>query len=253
MELPMRLLLINPNTTSAMTDKVVAVARGVVGSDAELVGTTGRFGAAYVASRAAYAIAGHAALDAWARAPGRFDAVVLACFGDPGLEALRELAPVPVVGMAEASLHAACQLGGRFGIVTGGERWAPMLREFVAGRGLTERLSAVHTVAPTGADLARDPDGSLAILASACAQAVATGADVVILGGAGLAGLAAQLAPRVPVPLIDGVVAAVTQAQAAVRLGVVKSRAGGYALPVPVDSVGLSPELAARLATRDRV
>lgn len=246
----MRLLLINPNTTAAMTDKVLAVARGAVGRDTELIAVTGRFGAAYVASRAAYAIAAHAALDAWAGAPGPFDAVVLACFGDPGLEALRELSTVPVVGMAEASIHAACQLGGRFGIVTGGERWAPMLREFVAGRGLSDRLSGVHTVAPTGADIARDPEGSLTVLASACALATDSGADVVILGGAGLAGLAARLTPRVSVPLIDGVVAAVTQAEALARLGVATARAGGFAAPAPVDSVGLSPELAARLSAR---
>jgi len=152
----MRLLLINPNTTQAMTDKVLAVARAGVSDEVELVGATGRFGAAYVASRAAYAIAGHAALDAWANAPGTFDAVVLACFGDPGLDALREICPVPVVGMADAALFVAAQLGARIGIVTGGERWGPMLREFVAARGLADRVASIRTVAPTGADIARD-------------------------------------------------------------------------------------------------
>ncbi|HKV00263.1 MAG TPA: aspartate/glutamate racemase family protein [Vineibacter sp.] len=246
----MRLLLINPNTTAAITDKVVAMAHTVVAPTTELVAVTGRFGAAYVASRAAYAIAAHAALDAWAETPGPFDAVVLACFGDPGLDALRELAPVPVVGMAEASIQTACQLGGRFGIVTGGERWAPMLREFVAARGLADRLACVHTVAPTGADIARDPDGSLSVLATACAHAVDGGADTVILGGAGLAGLAARLAHRVPVPLIDGVAAAIGQAEALARLGTGKGRTGSFALPPPVDSIGLSIGLATRLAGR---
>lgn len=244
----MRLLLINPNTTVAMTDKVVATARDAVAADTELVGATGRFGAAYVACRAAYAIAGHAALDAWAAASGPFDAIVLACFGDPGLDALRELAPVPVVGMADAAVHAACQLGGRFGIVTGGERWEAMLREFVGARGLADRLADIQTVAPTGADIARDPEGSLSILAEACTQAVVNGADVVILGGAGLAGLAARLADRVRVPLIDGVIAAVVQAEALVRLGVARSRAGSFSPPPAVESIGLSPTLAARLA-----
>jgi Asp/Glu/hydantoin racemase len=246
----MRLLLINPNTTAAITDRVVAMAHRIAAPGTELVAVTGRFGAAYVASRAAYAIAAHAALDAWAEAPGPFDAVVLACFGDPGLDALRELSPVPVAGMAEASIHAACQFGGRFGIVTGGERWAPMLHEFVATRGLADRLACVHTVAPTGADIARDPDGSLAVLATACARAVDGGADSVILGGAGLAGLAAHLSQRVAVPLIDGVAAAVTQAEALARLGVGKSRTGSFAPPRPVDSIGLSPLLAGRLAGR---
>jgi Asp/Glu/hydantoin racemase len=213
----MRLLLINPNTTASMTGKVVETARGLVAPGAEVVGFTARFGAAVIADRASYAIAAHAALDALAEAPGPFDVVVLACFGDPGLDALREVAPVPVVGMAEASIEAACRVGGRFGIVTGGSGWAPILREFVAIRGLTDRLACIHTVAPTGADIARDPEGSLPTLAAACTQAAADGADVVILGGAGLAGLGERLAPRVPVPLIDGVVAAIAQAQKLAR------------------------------------
>ncbi|MBV8168009.1 MAG: Asp/Glu racemase, partial [Alphaproteobacteria bacterium] len=101
-----RILLINPNTTAAITDKVVAAARALA-PDVTFTAVTGRFGARYVASRAAYAIAGHAALDAWANAGDDHDAVILACFGDPGLNALRELSPKPVVGMADAALHAA--------------------------------------------------------------------------------------------------------------------------------------------------
>ena len=247
----MRLLLINPNTTQAMTDKVLAVARAGVGDGVELVGATGRFGAAYVASRAAYAIAGHAALDAWANAPGDFDAVVLACFGDPGLDALREICPVPVVGMADASLMAAAQLGARIGIVTGGERWGPMLREFVAARGFGDRVASIRTVAPTGADIARDPDGSLTMLAQSCAATVDEGADVVILGGAGLAGLADRMRERVPVPLVDGVLAAVGQALMLAGLAAGKATRGSFAQTPSVDSTGLSPGLAARLAARE--
>lgn len=248
----MRLLLINPNTTQAMTAKVLAVARAGVSDEVELVGVTGRFGAAYVASRAAYAIAGHAALDAWANAPGDFDAVVLACFGDPGLDALREICPVPVVGMADASLMVAAQLGAKIGIVTGGERWGPMLREFVAARGFANRVASIRTVAPTGADIARDPDGSLVLLAQSCAATIDDGADVVILGGAGLAGLADRLRDRVPVPLVDGVIAAVGQALTLAGLGAGKATRGSLAQTPPVESIGLSPILATRLTSRGK-
>lgn len=248
----MRLLLINPNTTPAMTGKVLGVAREAVSDEVELVGVTGRFGASVIASRAAYAIAGHAALDAWANAAGDFDAVVLACFGDPGLDALRELSAVPVVGMADASLMVAAQLGARIGIVTGGERWGPMLREFVAVRGFTDRLAAIRTVAPTGADIARDPDGSLALLARSCAAAVDDGADVVILGGAGLAGLADRLRDQVPVPLVDGVIAAVGQALTLAGLPAGKAAQGSLARTPAVASVGLSPALARYLESRGK-
>src|SRR3546814_3595467 len=112
----MRLLLINANTSTAMTDKVVAAAR-LLAPDCMVEGVTGRFGAEVIASRSAYAIAAHAALDCYAEHGAGHDAIVLACFGDPGILALKELAGVPVVGMAEAGCHFAAQLVQRFGIV----------------------------------------------------------------------------------------------------------------------------------------
>ncbi|TXN10683.1 Asp/Glu racemase, partial [Methylobacterium sp. WL122] len=98
----MRILVINPNTTEAVTERVVEHVRRIAPS-ATIVPATGRFGARYIASRASAAIAAHAALDAYAAFGAECDAVYLACFGDPGLLALREIAPVPVVGMAEAA------------------------------------------------------------------------------------------------------------------------------------------------------
>lgn len=245
----MKLLLINPNTTAAMTEKVLSVARQVVAPGTELVGATGRFGAAYVATRSAYAIAAHATLDAWAeQSDQNYDAVLLACFGDPGLDGLRELCDVPVVGMADASIQLAASLGKRFGIVTGGERWGPMLHEFVASRGLSDRLASVQTVAPTGGDIARDPEAALTLLAGACRAAVDDGADTVILGGAGLAGLGAVIRDRVPVPLIDSTEASVRIAEAVAlsKLGVTTT--GTFAPPPQVPSLGLSPALARRIS-----
>jgi len=146
---------------------------------------------------------GHAALDALAEHVWDCDAVYLACFGDPGLAALKEVSPVPVVGMAEASVQAACGLGRRFAIVTGGAAWRPMLKELVVGFGLSDRLAAIRTIEQSGDEIARDPDKALDRLVAACdACANEEGADAVILGGAGLAGLAATVQGAVPVPVI---------------------------------------------------
>ena len=127
-----RLLVINPNTTASITDLCLRYVRTVVGDDIELIGATGRFGCAYISSEACYAVAAHAALDCYAEHGEGCDAVLLACFGDPGLFALREVSKLPVIGLAEASMQAAVERGGRFGIVTGGARWKPMLERFVA-------------------------------------------------------------------------------------------------------------------------
>jgi len=244
----MKLLIINPNTSDAITARVLGEARRIASRDTELKAVTGRFGARYVASRAAYAIAGHAALEAYAEHAADADAVLLACFGDPGLFALKELARQPVVGMAEASCLTAAALGGRFSIVTGGERWAPMLEEFVASIGLRERLAAIETVAPSGADIARDPDGALNMLADACTEAVARHrADSVILAGAGLVGLAARIAHRVPAPLVDCLAASLRMAETLARANVAKPERGSFAATPPVETVGLAPALAAML------
>ena len=243
------ILLINPNTTKSITDLVLRTARGFAAKGTRLRAATGAFGPAYIASRVGYAIAGHAAVDALARDRGRKDAVVLACFGDPGLAALKEIADVPVVGMADASILQACALGDRFSIVTGGERWKSMLEEFVAGHGLSSRLASVRTVAPTGADIARNPKAALALLAEGCAAcAREDGADVVILGGAGLAGLAAKLKDKVDVPLLDGVACAISMAEGLALQKTRKAATGALSRPAPVDSIGLSPALKKMLA-----
>jgi len=239
----LRILLINPNTTASVTALVTGHATAIAGDAAQFVPVTGRFGARYISSRASAAIAGHAALDALATHGGGCGAVFLACFGDPGLLALRELAGVPVVGMAEASCLAACARGRRFAIVTGGALWAPMLTEFVAALGLADRLAAVRAIAPTGGEIAENPDAALAQLAAACtACATEDGADVVILGGAALAGLSARIQPDIPVPVLCSVEVGTHAAIAAAKAPHPRTDS-----PPALDSRGLGAELAALL------
>ncbi|MBC7586271.1 MAG: aspartate/glutamate racemase family protein [Tardiphaga sp.] len=238
----MRILLINPNTTESVTELVARHVAAIAGDAASIKPVTGAFGARYISSRASAAIAGHAALDALARHGAGCDAVYLACFGDPGLLALRELAPVPVVGMAEASCLEAARNGRRFAIVTGGALWGPMLTEFVAAMGLKDRLAAIRTVAPTGGEIAENPDAALAQLADACtACATQDGAEVVILGGAALAGIAERIQPIVPVQLLCSVAAGTRAAVAAAAAPFRRET------PPAINSVGLSSDLAKSL------
>lgn len=199
----MRVLLLNANTNPAMTEHVVVAAR-TLAPEIAFTGATGRFGSPHIGTRATYAIAAHAALDCYAAQTERYDAIILACFGDPGLGALQEIADVPVFGLAETACHAAARKRQPYSIVTGGERWVSMLREYLTPLGLTERLASIRTVDTTGSQILADPQGSLDKLAQACRRAVdEDGAENVILGGAGLVGLAARIADKVPVPVID--------------------------------------------------
>jgi Asp/Glu/hydantoin racemase len=205
-----RLLVINANTSASVTALLQRHVQATAGAGIEVRSVTARFGAPYIADEASFAVAADATLDAWQAALDESaapDAVLIGCFGDPGLLALRERCPVPVSGLAEASFAEAAARG-RFAIVTGGAAWGPMLERLARALGYGEALAGVHTVAPTGAQLMADPAAAQALLAQACRDAAReTGAQCVIVGGAGLAGLAAAMQPHVAVPLVDSVAA----------------------------------------------
>jgi Asp/Glu/hydantoin racemase len=204
------LLVINPNTSDSVTQLLQTHVQAAAGLHVQVRTVTARFGAPYIACEASFAVAAHAALDAWAAAlqdstqPAP-DAVLIGCFGDPGLLALRESSPVPVTGLAEAACIEAAR-HGRFAIVTGGDRWGSMLQRLAQALGHGPALAGIHTVAPTGAQLAADPQAARSLLAQACRDAARQlGAQAVIVGGAGLAGVAAAIQSEVGVPLIDSV------------------------------------------------
>jgi len=213
-----RLLLINANTDRTITDRLVAAAQRIVPPDVSVLGATARFGARYISTPADYDVAGQAALDAYAAYGNGSDAVLLACFGDPGLAALQERAPVPVLGMADASCRLAAERYRRFSIVTGGKDWPAMLRAFLADRRLAAQVASVRAVESTGGEIAADPGRSHAALAREClAAARDDNAEAVILGGAGLVGVAGAIQEGVPVPVLDGFELALSMA--AVTLG----------------------------------
>ena len=206
------LLVINPNTGQATTQRLSSHLQTLLPSDVVLDCINARFGAPYIACEASHAVASHALLDAWAHhlhsADHAPDGVVIACFGDPGLFALREASAAPVTGLAEASFIQASRLGP-FAIVTGGVRWKPMLERLALGLGFASQLQHIELVLETGAQLLADRELALRVLAQACHKAAQTGVKSVILGGAGLAGYAADLQASVDLPLIDSVSAGV--------------------------------------------
>lgn len=201
-----KFLLINPNTNAATTQRLQETLRPLVPGLVELDLITAGFGSNYIACEASHAVAAHACLHAWASHRqshrGPLDGVLIGCFGDPGLFALRETSGCRVTGLAEASFILGAQRG-RFAVVTGGERWKPMLQRLAQSLGYGHLLSHIETVMPSGAELQADPDMAMRCLANACSKAATSGVESVILGGAGLAGYAQGLRSLCPLPLID--------------------------------------------------
>lgn len=201
-----KLLIINPNTNAVTTQRLQETLRPQVPTGVHLDFVTADFGSHYIACESSHAVAAHACLQAWAdhrcAQPGPLHGVLIGCFGDPGLFALREACSCRVTGLAEASFILAAQRGA-FAIVTGGARWKPMLQRLAQSLGYGHLLRHIETVAPSGAALQADPDMAMRCLADACSKAASSGAETIILGGAGLAGYAQGLRPQCPVPLID--------------------------------------------------
>ena len=208
----MHVLIINPNMRMELTAALVEQLTPFVAAlGLDVIGTTATFGNDYIASEASYVMAAHAVLDAWhlhVLQHGQPKAVLVACFGDPGVWALREMSSVPVIGLAEAAMKEARSIGP-FGIVTGGAAWGPMLERLARGWDMSGPggLQRVLTVEAHGGELAADPAQSLTSLNQAVTDILAEGPalNAVILGGAALGGWAAKLPAGQSTVLIDSV------------------------------------------------
>lgn len=242
----MRVLLLNPNTSESVTTRIAAAGRAAAAADTEIVSATAARGVPYIATRAEAVIGGAVALEMLAELHGDVDAAVIAAFGDPGLGGARELFPIPVIGLAEAGMLTACMLGRDFSVVTFAQALEPWYRECVAAHGLSARCAGIRTLpGPFTAigDVQEEKESLLIELA--CRAVAQDGADVVVLAGAPLAGLAARVRDKVPVPVIDCVAAAVKQAEALVALRPRKAVAGSFRRPDPKPAIALTPALAA--------
>ena len=207
----MKLLVINPNITDRITAAAVAAAQAAARPGTTITGVTGTFGVAYIASRGENIIGAHAALTAFAEASSRdhFDGVIIAAFSDAGLEAIRELASCPVVGMAQAAMVAAAMIG-RFAIVTAAPALLGVMEERARDYGVADRCVGLLSAQANTVDLAGDLEGAINQLVKLAKTAIdERGAQAIVLGGAPLATIADAIRARVSVPVIEGVTAAV--------------------------------------------
>jgi Asp/Glu/hydantoin racemase len=246
----MKLLLINPNITAPMTENMAAGARRVAAPGATVVAVTAPVGTEYIANRAEAAIAAHAVLELLARHAAECDAAIISAFGDPGLAAAREFADIPVLGIAESAMLTAGMLGRRFSIICLTERLRRWYIECAEDHGLAGRLASVRAIDAPVRDITSAKDDMRARLLEQCRLAVEQDeAEVIILGGGPLAGLAREAADEIPVPALDGVSCAVRLAEALVGLHPRQPQRGSFAHPPPKPAKGLAPELMRRITT----
>ncbi|GAB2479391.1 aspartate/glutamate racemase family protein [Comamonas humi] len=247
----MRILVLNPNTSQGITDRLMAAALPAAAPGTELASLTAPRGFPYISTRAEAQIGGAVALEMLAEHHQDYDAAIIAAFGDPGLFGARELFDIPVVGMAEAAMLTACMLGKRFAIVTFARSLGLWYQECVEAHGLTSRLAGIRMLDEQFGSVSDVQEEKMQLLVDLANQAVVQDdADVVILAGAPLAGLADKVRDQVPVPLVDQMAAAVKQAETLASLRPRKATAGSFRRPAAKPTSGLPPALQARFEHR---
>jgi allantoin racemase len=224
----MHVCLVNPNSTEGMTEEMVAAARAVAGPGTEVEGVTAREAPATIEGYRDEALAAAAVATIVEREGERFDAFVIACFGDPGLHAARESFAGPVVGIAEASFMLALALGHRFAILTNTASDVPEMEELVRRYGLAERCSGVEPVAMGVAEADADREAALGAYEAAGRAAIDAGAEVLCLGCGPMLGLRERLEDALGAPVVEPVPAGLTIAEALLRLGLATSKLGAF-------------------------
>lgn len=229
----MRILVVNPNSTAAMTETIRASAQRVALPQTRILART--------VAGAPTSIEGHA--DEARAVPGLLDtiraaeaegaeATVIACFDDPGLDAAREVACGPVIGICQAGVQVATTIAARFSIVTTLPRSVPIIEDLVDGYGAGRRCRRVRAVDLPVLALEQDPAEAFARLRAEIRRAAAEdGAEAVLLGCAGMAAMCLDLQAETGLPVIDGVTAAVKLAEAMIGGGFATAKGGSYAFP----------------------
>lgn len=226
----MRILVINPNTTASMTAKIGEAAASVASGATEIVAVNPADGPPSIEGYfdEIFAIPGIIAEMAKAQA----DAYVIACFDDTGLDAARCATEAPVIGIGEAAFHMASLVAGKFSVVTTLARSVPAIEHNLAKYGLASRCAKVRSSDVAVLELERPGSNARHRISQEIARAIREDhAEAIVLGCAGMADLARSLSEEHGVPVLDGVVCAVTLAESLFKVGLKTSKIGGYAAP----------------------
>lgn len=229
----MRIKVINPNTTVSMTEKIGAAARSVAQPSTEIIACNPQQGPAAIEGHYDEAISVLGVLEEIQKGEqDGVDGYVIACFGDPGLMAARELARGPVIGIAEAAMHAASLVATGFSIVTTLERTRIIAQHLVESYGMTRFCRNIRAIDLPVLSLEAANGSARALVFRECHTALHEDrCGAIVLGCGGMADLAQQLTAELGIPVIDGVSAAVKFAEALIGLGLGTSKIGDFAYP----------------------
>jgi allantoin racemase len=244
----LRITIVNPNTSVAMTRTIAEAAAMAARPGTTIRAVASEFGPESIEGPYddAFAVPGLLRRIAEGEAEGA-DAHVIACFDDTGLDAARALAEAPVVGIGEAAFHLASLVAHRFTVITTLTRSVPVIEGNLLRYGLDRRCARVRAADVPVLALTDAGSNARARISDEIRQAIDDdGADAIVLGCAGMADLAAELADEFALPVVDGVAAAVTLAEGLGALRLKTSKRGGYARPLPKAYTGVFAQFSPR-------
>lgn len=248
----MRIAVINPNTTQSMTETIAEAARAVAAPGTDIVAVTSRIGAVSIEGHYDEAMSIVGLAEAIKDNPAA-DAYVIACFGDPGLLAAREITSAPVLGIAEAAMHAASFVATGFSVVTTLERTRVIAEHLVRNYGMEHHCRRVRATDIAVLELDNPKSNARSLILKECEDAIAEDkSGAIVLGCAGMADLTRFIQERLSVPVIDGVAAAVKFAEALVGLGLKTSKRGDLAYPLDKSYKGMLSAYAPAAITNGR-
>mgnify|MGYP000091246524 CR=1 FL=1 len=233
-----RIFVINPNTSDSMTEHIRQELEKVRRPDTELTVVNPEHGPVSIESAYDETLAGPPTLELVRRANEEgYDAIVLACFSDPALDAAKEISDIPVIGIEEATLHVAAMLGHKFSITTAFRNRVPTRELHSRLRGLDNAYASTLVLNMSVLEMDADPKKAKARILELARKAVQEdGAEVIILGCAGLAGYAEDIERELGVVVLDPTSVAFKVAEAIADLGLRHSKVGRFARP-PVKEI----------------
>jgi allantoin racemase len=242
----MRIKVINPNTTASMTATIAAAAHEIAAPGTEILAATSPTGPASIEGHYDEAVSVIGLLQEVRQGETEgADGYVIACFGDPGLLACREIARGPVLGIAEAAMHAASMIATGFSVVTTLGRTRIIAEHLVRNYGMEHHCRRVRATELPVLELENPASDARRVITEECRRAITEdGSGAIILGCAGMADLTGHIAREIGVPVIDGVAAAVKLVEALVGLGLGTSKTGDLAFPLAKPYSGTLSHLA---------
>lgn len=234
----MNILVINPNTTLSMTEAIGAACRRAAQPTTEITAVSPRRGPRSIEGYLEDYVAAVATLETIVENRGRYDAFIIACFGDPGLHAARELVEEPVIGIAEAAMHMACLVAHKFSVVSVIHRIKPLLEDMVKAAGMVDRCASIRTTELAVLDIEKDYAKAQDILIAQSRLAMEEdGAEAICLGCAGMGPLDKGMQAVLGIPVLDGCGCAVKLAEACFDYGIKTSKFKAFKTPEPKEYV----------------